>query len=346
MEDKKPEIIDLPLITKKLFAKKKLFIKTLAITFILASFIIVSIPRYYNCTTELAPEIDNKMPSGGLSSLASSFGIDLSNIQSNDAISPLLYPDLMEDNGFVSDLLSIHIKTKDGAINSNYHDYLLKHQKIPWWLQPVNWFIQLTKGKPAKGGNDKPDPYILNKEESEIMDAARANVKLSVDKKTAVLTIVTTAQDPLVSKILADSVRFRLQKYITAYRTNKARIDVDYYQQLAKEAKAEYEKARRLYGSYADANNDIVLESYRAKQEDLENDMQLKYNAYSTMITQLQAAKAKVQERTPAFTVIQGAAMPVKPAGPKRVIFVLMMLFFDFIGTAFYITRKDIHVQL
>ena len=68
-----------------------------------------------------------------------------------------------------------------------------------------------------------------------------------------------------------------------------------------------------------------MLESYRAKQTDLENDMQLKYNTYTTLMTQYQMAKAKVQERTPAFTLVQGAAVPIKPAGPKRMLFVAGM---------------------
>ena len=58
----------------------------------------------------------------------------------------------------------------------------------------------------------------------------------------------------------------------------------------------------------------------------MENDMQLKFNAYTSVNNQLQAAKAKVQEKTPAFTVLKGASVPIKPAGPKRMIFVAAML--------------------
>lgn len=83
------------------------------------------------------------------------------------------------------------------------------------------------------------------------------------------------------------------------------------------EAKHEYEKARQRYGSYADANTDVQLASLQSKQDDMENDMQLKYNAYSAMVTQYQAAKAKVQERTPAFTVVKGAAVPIKSSQTK-----------------------------
>ena len=60
------------------------------------------------------------------------------------------------------------------------------------------------------------------------------------------------------------------------------------------------------------------------------------------MNTQLEAAKAKVQERTPAFTVLKGAAVPVKPAGPKRMIFVAAMLFFAFLFTSAYIFKREI----
>ena len=81
---------------------------------------------------------------------------------------------------------------------------------------------------------------------------------------------------------------------------------------------------------------DVMLESVKAKRNDLENDMQLKYNTYSTMMTQYQAAKAKVQERTPAFTLVQGAAVPIKPSGPKRMLFVIGMCVLAVIVTSLY----------
>ena len=40
--------------------------------------------------------------------------------------------------------------------------------------------------------------------------------------------------------------------------------------------------------------------------------MQLKYNAYTQVYEQLQLSRAKVQERTPAFTIVQSASVPVK----------------------------------
>ncbi len=341
---KQPEVIDLRVVMSKIWKNRKLFYKTLPIAFVLSCVYIFSIPRYYTSDVKLAPELDNGIGGGTLGDIASSLGFDISTAQTSDAISPLLYPDLMEDNKFVTNLFNIQVTNKDGDIKDSYYNYLKKHQKKAWWMYPIGWikkmFSEDDNGQGAKG---KLDPYHLSKKDDNIAKKIRDNIKLSIDKKTGVITINATDQDPIICKTLGDSIMTRLQDFITDYRTNKARIDVEYYKKLTAETKQEYEKARQRYGSYADANMDIVLESYRSKRDDLENDMQLKFNAYSTMNTQLQAAMAKVQERTPAFTVVKGAAVPVKPAGPKRMIFVAGMLILTFIGTAFYLVRKDLH---
>ena len=74
-------------------------------------------------------------------------------------------------------------------------------------------------------------------------------------------------QDPLISASLTDTVMHCLQNYITNYRTNKARHDLAFTEKLYKEAKADYEKAQKKYATFADANQNVVLLSYRAEQE-------------------------------------------------------------------------------
>lgn len=344
MEDKQTsEVIDLRIVVQKLWKNKKLFYKTLAIAFVLSCIYILGIPRTYKTDVKLAPEMENSMSGGALSSIASSFGFDLSSMQTTDAISPLLYPDLMEDNKFVTNLFGIHVESKDGEIKSTYYEYLKKHQKKSLWGYPIRWIKSiLPKEKEIGLGKGKNDPYMLSRDDDKLVESIRENITLDIDKRTGVITVEAKTQDPLICRTMADSVTARLQNFITDYRTNKARNDMEYYKKLTSEAKIAYERARQRYGSFADANTDIVLESFRAKQNDLENDMQLKYNNYTTLNTQLQAAIAKVQERTPAFTVIKGAAVPVKASGPKRMIFVLGMMVLTAFGTIFYIIKDDI----
>ena len=86
----------------------------------------------------------------------------------------------------------------------------------------------------------------------------------------------------------------------------------------------------------------MSLTSVRSKIDDLENDMQLKYNIYSSMNTQKQAALAKIQEKTPAFTTLQSATVPIKPAGPKRMLMSIAMAMLAFIVMSVYFLRKNI----
>jgi uncharacterized protein involved in exopolysaccharide biosynthesis len=340
-----PDVIDLRIVFRKIWDNRKLFYKVLPVVFVLSCIYIFSQPRYYTSEIKLAPEIENLGASGTLGAIASSFGFDISDMQTTDAITPLLYPDLMEDNGFVTGMFSIRVQDQEDEIDASYYDYLKKYQKESWLGAPMRWLNSLlpkSKDKKKVGKGNKFEPYYLSKADNDVAEAIRGNISISIDKKTGVITIGTKAQDALICKTLADSIKSQLQEFITNYRTNKARNDYKYYKKLAADAMQDYEKVRRQYASMADASTNVKLRSVELKMEDLENDMQLKFNAYTTINTQLLAAKAKVQERTPAFTVVKGADVPIKPAGPKRMIFVAAMLFFAILGTAIYIVKDDL----
>lgn len=336
--------VDYKIVFQEIKKRQKLYFIVVPIVFALSCIYIFSVPRIYHSESIIIPEVEGPTSGGtsAFSSLASTFGLDLSAMQSSDAITPLLYPELLDDNGFVSKLFKVKVKSQEGNINTDYYTYLDKYQKHSWMSASIGWITKLFGKKKSKAvSNHKFDPYNLTKDETKIVSTMKENISFTVDKKTGAITISARAQDPYISKILVDSVRQHLQAFIIKYRTNKAKNDVAYYEKLTKEAKNAYERSRQLYGSYADSNMDVILESYHAKQNDLENDMQLKFNNYSSLSNQLQLAKAKVQERTPVFTMVKGAVVPIKPDSPKRMMFVAIMTILAFIGTSCYVL-KDI----
>ena len=170
----------------------------------------------------------------------------------------------------------------------------------------------------------------------DIADMVNDNVNCNVDKKTDVITITIKDQDPLICATIADSAKSKLQQFITRYRTDKARNDLAHAQKLCIQAKTRYIKAQQVYAAYMDANEDVVLQSFKSKQEEMENEMQLRYDNYQMTTRQVQLAQAKLQERTPVFTTLQSATVPIKPAGPKRMLFVLVVVLCTFIVTSLY----------
>ena len=236
------------------------------------------------------------------------------------------------------------MKSLDGTINTTYYDYLATKQESPWWSKTMNtvksWFAE--KDTTTNANNNKVNPFRLTKQQDRFARSIASKVSCTVDKKNYVISISVQDQDPLICATLTDTVQSRLQQFITEYRTSKARKDLEYYQRLCADAKSKYEKVRQTYGSYADANNDVILESYKLKENDLENEMQLLYNNYTALQGQVQQARAKLTLQTPAFTTLQSASVPLKPAGPKRMLFVLGMTVLAFIVITVYSIRKII----
>ena len=222
----------------------------------------------------------------------------------------------------------------------SYYDYLSKEQKAPWWSQGIKAFFSLFSSK-EEDEVSKVNKFRLTKDQTEIVKAIDKKVVCDVDKKTMVITINVTDQDPVIAATMADTVKTRLQNFITDYRTSKSRVDLEYNKKIYAETKARYEKARQLYAEFMDHNRDIILQTVRQKQTDLENEMQLQYNAYQQVAAQLLAAEAKVQEETPAFTTLQSATVPVKKSGPKRAQMCLIFVFLAFLGTTAWILYKE-----
>ena len=345
MEEKRLTI-DFGKVFKELWSRKRLMFKVWAATFVLACLYIFPQPRYYDASEVLAPEIVDLSSGGGLGALANSFGVNLGMGMSQDAIYPVLYPDLIQSKQFLVSLFGIKVKTMDGKVECDLHTYLLNHQKDAFYNYPKTWLSEKIKewknrNKPAGKADGQINPFILNEQDMLLTEALQGMIRCSVNKKTDVVTISVRSQDPLVSATLADSVCQRLQAVITDYRTSKARTDVEYYTKITKEAKADYDKSVVRYSNYCDAHENVVLQVYASERDKLENEMTMRYSTYQAMQTQLQAAKAKLQERTPAFTILQCSTVPVKPAGPKRLIFVIAMMFLSTVCTTLYVGRDE-----
>ena len=316
---------------------KKLYYKTLGIALVLALIIGFSLPKTYKCKILLAPETGGGSSSlGGLAALASSFGVSVGAASpGGDAITPNVYPDLMKSVDFKTSLFPIKVQQKKDKKTMSYYDYLKYEWRVPWWED----LFGLMAPKPKK--DTLVNTFELTPEQARIAGLAIKNVECKIDKKTNLISIDVTAQDPYVVAQLADSVKNRLQDFLTGYRTKKARYDLEYALKLNKQAKKDYERARLLYSEYVDANQEIYLLSAMQKQNDLENEMQLQYNNYTATSAQVLTAQAKVQETTPSFTTVQSATVPLGPSGPKKELIMIICLFLAALGTTIYVLSKE-----
>jgi hypothetical protein len=64
--------------------------------------------------------------------------------------------------------------------------------------------------------------------------------------------------------------------------------------------------------------------------------MSLAYQVYSQVASQLQVARAKVQEEKPVFAVVEPAVVPLTPSGISKKIYVLAFIFLSICFAIFW----------
>lgn len=302
------------------------------------------IPKEYRSEASIIPESNEGESFGGASALADMAGISLRS--GVDAIGPELYPNVVASKKFLVDMLYTPVQTLDGKVQCDLKTYLCEHSDQPWWSKARLAVIQGIKGvmgaKKSKGSSDKRiDPERMSEEEEALIDGLQHAIECQMNDVSGVIYVSFRCQDPLVTKTVVDTVTHRLQEFITDYRTSKARVDLKHYQEMEQETKATWENTLQAYAEYTDSHKgNNLLQAYESQRDALENEMQLALTAYNKIKQQVQLAEAKVQEKTPAFTVLEVAGVPARHFSPRKSLMAISWMFIAFVGiTGWYYVR-------
>lgn len=330
--------VDLLQLAAQLWSQRRKLIKWSVCGAIIGLVVAFSIPREYTTTVKLAPEINDDTPGGkNLSSLSSMAGLSLS-AGGEDALFPMIYPDVVGSTAFLHGLCSVKVKTDKGGKPITVAQYLEDDTRSPWWGMilglPSKLIGLLRSSDDESNGAGAKDGYRLTKDESKYVKALSNCVQATYDNKTSVVTLDVTMQDPLVSALLADSVVARLKDFVTEYRTNKARQDLEYAKTLNQEARERYYKAQQMYAYYLDHNQNIIFRSAQVERERLENETALAFNVYNTTAQMVERAQAKVQEKTPVLAVFSPSIVPDKPSKPRKAVILVAFTFLGFVACA------------
>ena len=331
--DEEIEIDLLDLLRKVIGIRKKVY-KAAGIGLVVGVIVAISIPKQYTVEVTLSPEMGNNKE-GGLSGLAASFlGSGVTMGDGTDALNASLSADIVSSTPFLLELSAMEIPvTKNEVMTLNTY---LDEETSPWWSYVIGFPSMVIGGvKSLFTEEDEITSFNktsqgaieLSKKESKKIAALKKMITASVDKKTSMTSVTATFQDPKVAAVVADSVVKKLQEYIIDYRTFKAKEDCIYLEKLFKERQQEYYAAQKKYADYLDSHDNLILQSVRAEQERLQNDMSLAYQVYSQVASQLQVARAKVQEEKPVFAIVEPAVVPLEPSGTSRKVYVLAFIF-------------------
>lgn len=336
--------IDLMAYISVLWKEKAVIIKYCVVGAIVALILGFSIPKTYKASVDFAPEQFSDA-NANMSNLASIMGINLN--QSIDAINIDIFPEVVSSTPFIFELfeLPVRFERKSNSVSTTLLDYMLNYQKMPWWNHilafPGKMLAKRTKHEPLL--DHRLDPTNLPKKVREVVEQLAEEIEIDVNKKSNMTNMSIELQDPEVVADVMNAIVDNLKKYVSDYRTSKARQDVENLQLICSERRGDYYAAQKAYAKFVDENKNVVRQSAQVEKERLQQEMNLAYEVYSQVAAQLESARIQEQQDKPVFTIINPVTVPLTKSAPSKTKLLIVITFLaGCLGVAWVLAGKEI----
>lgn len=329
--------IDLVELAKVIWTRRMFIVKVASVFFALGLFIAFTSKVEYVASCKLMAESQEGMSPdlGGLGGLAGLAGINL-NMGGRGSLTPELYPEIVKSSTFVEKLINtpIYFEKLDTVISS--FSYLKEIDRPSLFGLIAEYTIGLPgKIKSAFSSSTEInlndyDLVRYSKEDWGIMQGYNDRLLVSADSKTGIISIETEMPDPVAAAKTTSLLVANLTQRITKYKIEKAELNLQFINERFDEAKKEYELQQAKLARFTDRNRNISNSIIQTEYERLQNELNIAFEVYKGLATQLEQSKIKVKEETPVFMVLEPVRVPVDKSKPKRL---LILIGFTFAGS-------------
>ncbi|MDP3399232.1 MAG: Wzz/FepE/Etk N-terminal domain-containing protein [Bacteroidales bacterium] len=360
MEDRDKDIIkqnpeedeiDLMEIVRKLWIGRKLIIRVTLAYALLGLVIAILTPNYYTASCTMVPQTGAKSATGNLSGLAAIAGINLGSMSSGEVLSPTVYPKILKNVNFQKELLYSEYSFAKAEKPVSYYEYATNKQYRTFSL--LGTFKRYTIGLPSviigafrnnnvdqtilDSTNVNGHIYSLTSKENKVINGINSNLSLNLNSKDGYITISYTSAEPKVAAEVVLKAQQLLQKYITEFKLEKVRSNLEFVERSYDEAKQNFEVKQAELARFRDANKSLTSAMARTQEEKLISEYNLLLSVYTELAKQKEQAKIAVTETTPILTVIQPVIVPTDKAGPKRSTLIIGFVFFGILMSSMWI---------
>ena len=345
--------IDLIKLVKTVWDGRSILLKMMFLFGTLGIFIALFSPAEYTSTTSMVPQTAQSGGKlGGLSSLAAMAGFNLDMANSGEALSPLVYPQILNSGPFQQELMNTPFSFSEVDHPVSLYEYYTEIKK-PGVISTVRKYtiglpgviIKAMKGNAEKRTNaGENGPIAFSDQQEKVRIIIKEKIGLTIDSKQGYLTLHASFHEALLSAQVADQARELLQKYITKFKTEKAANQLAFIEERYQEKKKDFEKAQNRLAWFRDQNRNMASAIARTEEERLQSEFNISLNVYNELAKQLEQARIQVKEETPVFSVLEPALVPHEKTKPKKAMIVIVWLFLGAIaGTGTVLGKKFIY---
>ena len=324
--------IDIMAIIARLWEKKKFIIKVTAIFAVIGLFVAIFSPKVYTSSCTFVPQTA-KRTSSSISSLAALAGINMGNMSSGETLSPLIYPQILDNIDFKKELMYSKIKFAGYDEPIALIDYYTDPQYVKFNL--LRTIKKYTIGLPgviigAIKNTIKEDDSVsdasqaasdlksFSKKEFACAKILNSCISMSIEEKKGYFTIVANMGEAQAAAQLCQITFDLLQKYVTEFKISKAKNQQAFIKGRYDETKSQYEEKQKALAQFMDANKVISSAQARTELERLTAEYNMANAIYSEMAKQLLQADIQVKEDSPLLSAVKPVVVPFQKSKPQR----------------------------
>lgn len=329
--------IDLIEIAAKLWTNRKFIIKTTLIFMAIGLCVAIFSPNEYTATTTMVPQTGDKKVGGSLGGLAAMAGINLGSMSSGEVLSPNVYPQILKNVNFQKELIYTKFNFEKAEEPISYYEYgtnkkyelfnlvgFIKKHTIG--LPGV--IFRAIKGKPKDLFDSLSEDLIpidkLSIQENKVIKSVFNKIAFNLNDKDGYISISFTSEEPRLSAEVVMSIQKLLQKYLTEFKIEKVKSNLEFVEKSYDEARLNFENKQSELARFRDANISLSSAMARTQEEKLTSEYNLLLSIYTEIAKQKEQAKYAVTETTPLLTIIKPVVIPIEKSGPKRSVIIVL----------------------
>ena len=347
--------IDFIHLARAFWIEKILIGKIIFVFIVLGIFVSILIPNQFKASSTIIPQISDPKSKlaglSGLSGMAALAGINLNPTTSSE-LSPRTYSSIVMSAPFQLELMQTKLNFEKIDRSITLYDYYTKIRSqnifFKYTIDLPSLIIKTLKGEKKNkfSSLESNQLYFLTDMQIEVQKIIEKQLSVVVNELDGSVSISCSLPEAFAAAELVLNAQNLLQSYITRFKIEKAKTDLEFVQLRYNESKSNYEKAQEQLAIFRDRNMNASTAVAKSEEEKLNSEFALQNGVYAELSKKLEQAKIMVKEETPIFTIIKPVSVPTEKSSPNRSLILAISAFIGLLAGIVLVLGKDFLVQI
>lgn len=332
--------VELRAFLRALFNGRRLILRWMGIAGTIGLFLALASGEEYTAKTRILPYRSGAGSIGGLSGLAGLAGIRLPAGAGDQTITADLYPEVAKSQDFRLAIADTPLQFSSIDRRATTVEYFRDLRQKPLAELLFTYTVGLPRELLAMLQREPPSSVpvmdsvasgarikVYGQKYMRLVRELDARLSVAIDKRTSIITITGRMPDAVAAADLVRASSELLMRRITEYETGKAGEQFRFVEEQFTRAKSRYDRAQRDRAMFDDRNRAVTMATGQIERDRLQREYDLAFEVYQQLSRELEQARIKMNQDTPAFTILEQVSVPTERTSPKRAQMVLIALF-------------------